>query len=117
MSNRVDLRPGLRLEHTRNMENNQLYHFQAFGVLWTAKLERKNNKQDGKTKTATSNDTEHVSWAAIEMLEGNQGMSNGTLKQFEAWFKLHGQLSPLEPSERWRKRGKFTNRRLKDDHD
>jgi hypothetical protein len=97
-----DVRPGLPLERPRAMQHNQLYHFEAFGTLWTVKLERTSSKQDARTKDGISNDAQHVFWASLEPLEGNQGMSDGTLEQFEKWFKKHGQLSPLEPPMRWR---------------
>jgi hypothetical protein len=88
--NRSDMRPGLPLERPRAMKPNQVYHFQAFGVLWVAKLKQ-------------ADDGDFVDWAAQEPLEGpDGGYQPGTLAQFEAWFKLHGQLSPLEPPERWR---------------
>jgi hypothetical protein len=88
--NRSDHRPGLPLESPRRIKPNQVYHFTAFGVLWVVKLE-------------PIRDGERFDWAAQEPLEGpDGGYQTGTLTQFEAWFKKHGQLSPLEPPERWR---------------
>lgn len=87
---RLDHRPGKPLESPRRMKPNQVYHFEAFDVLWVAKSDQ--------TQTVIS-----IGWAAQEPLEGSDGgYRSGTLAQFEAWFKLHGQLSPLEPPFRWR---------------
>ncbi len=88
--NRSDHRPGLPLESPRRMKPNQVHHFAAFGVLWVAKVSQ---NQYGV----------FIEWAAQEPLEGPDGAyQSGTLAQFETWFKKHGQLSSLEPPERWR---------------
>jgi hypothetical protein len=94
ISLRHDQRPGVPLERPRSMQPNTVYHFVAFGALWTAKLE--------VTKHGEGT-VRRVVWACLESLEGpHGGMSDGSPEQFSAWFKLHGQLSPLEPPERWR---------------
>jgi hypothetical protein len=100
---RTDRRPGLPLESTRRMKHNTIYHFEAFGVLWGVKLEYISSKKDARTVDGNSIEPIRVSWAAQQPLEGpDGGYQTGTLAQFEKWFKLHGQLSPLEPPMRWR---------------
>lgn len=96
MDLRYDQRPGKPLERVRGCVHGQLYHFEAYGVLWTVKLE------------VVKDDADHAhtlaAWACLEAAEGpHGGMMQGSLEAFETWFKAHGQLSPLEPPVRWRR--------------
>jgi hypothetical protein len=92
--NRHDLRPGLPLLRPRSMQPGRLYHFCAFGVLWTVKLERYKDPPPMDHR---------LYWANLEPVEGpHGGHYNGALEDFSTWFKRCGSLSPLEPPERWR---------------
>ncbi|NJK43940.1 MAG: hypothetical protein HC933_06340 [Pleurocapsa sp. SU_196_0] len=72
------------------MKPGRTYHFEAFGAVWSAKLER--------AKNAAGEQDTRVFWACVEHLEGpHGGMSDGSLESFGAWFKLYGRLPPLEP--------------------
>jgi hypothetical protein len=77
-----DWRPGVPLEHPKGMKRNQVYHFFAFGVLFTASVQVHDHGN-------------RIAWAAQSALEGPHGeYREASSSEFETWFALYSNPSP-----------------------
>jgi hypothetical protein len=80
----IDWRPGKPLERVRDMRINQLYHFFAFGALFTASVQ-------------VRDDGNKIAWAAQQALEGpHGGYQEGRPSEFELWFAQYAHPMPAE---------------------
>ncbi len=88
VSTRADRRPGTPLPCTLQLKEHTLYHFEAFGTVWTASyLSARDNP---------------IWCASLEPLEGPGGVHEfNSLEAFKSWFRQSGRHPPITAPARW----------------